>query len=113
AAARGMGVVPVLHVVLLGEAGRTRIANVVLAQEPFDLDRGVPVDQKPAPHLGLMRPAWMPDRDRARLARQQRGIREDLAGRADQPPGGVGAPAPPLLFAMPEILGDLRRVLIE
>ena len=54
----------------------------------------------------------MPDRDRARLARQQRGIREDLAGRADQPPGGVGAPAPPLLFAMPEILGDLRRVLI-
>src|SRR5580700_8513884 len=70
AAAGGMGVVPVLHVVLLGHAGRPGIADVVVAQEIFDGLRRVAVDKEEAPYLGLMRALWMPHREGARLARQ-------------------------------------------
>ena len=75
------------------------IADVVVAQEIFDLLRRLAVDEEPAPYLGLVRAARMPDGDRARLARQQRDIGEDFAGapssRASSPRG-----AAPLFFAM-------------
>src|SRR5260370_32070673 len=56
-----------------------------------------------------MGPARVPRGLRPRLARQQRRVREDLAGCADQP-ALVAAPAPPLLLAVAEILGDDRRI---
>src|SRR5207245_1793429 len=43
AAARLVGVIPVLHVVLLGQPGRTRVADVVMAQEVLHLGRRVGV----------------------------------------------------------------------
>src|SRR5438132_12984239 len=86
AAAGGMGVVPVLHVVLLGQPGGPRIADVIVAQERLDLWRCRGVDQVPAPDLGLMRATRVPHRDRARLTRMQRGILKYLARAADHPP---------------------------
>src|SRR5260370_4102894 len=110
-AAGGMRVVPVFHVVLLGHAGGAGIADVVIAQEILDLRRRRAVDHIPAPDLGLVRPARMPDGDRARLARMQRRIRKDLAGAADDA-GPLAAFLAPLLFAMREIFRHHRGVLI-
>src|SRR6202040_25202 len=112
AAAGGMGVVPVLHVVLLGHAGGTGIADVVVAQEILDLWRGGAVDHVPAPDFGLVRSARMPDCDRARLPRMQCRIREDFAGAANNA-GPLAALLAPLLLAMGEILRDQWRVLIR
>src|SRR5204862_5711705 len=70
-AAGGMRIVPVFHVVLLGHAGGTGIADVVVAQEVLYLPWRRRIDQIPAPDFGLVRPARVPDRDRARLARMQ------------------------------------------
>jgi hypothetical protein len=106
-----MGVVPVLHVVLLGHARRPGIADVVVAQEVLDLLRCVAVDEEEPPYLGLVRALRVPHRQRARLPGKQRRIGEDLAGRADQPAVGARTP-PPLLLAMAKILSDLRRILI-
>src|ERR1700744_1268859 len=85
AAAGGMRIVPVLHVVLLGHARRTRITDVVVAGEVLHWLRGVAIDEEKAPYLGLVHTSRMPARQRAWLSWQQRNIREDLAGRADQP----------------------------
>src|SRR5205814_10380749 len=103
AAARGMRIVPVFHVILLGHAGRTGIADVVIAQEIVDLRRRRTVDQVPAPHFGLVRAARMPDGDRARLPRVQCRILEDFAGAADEA-GPLGALLAPFFFAMADIL---------
>src|SRR5207245_2417655 len=70
------------------------------------------IDQVPAPHFGLVRPAGMPDGDRAGLARVQRRIRENFAGAADEP-RPLASFSAPLLLAMREIFGDDRRVLIR
>src|SRR5689334_12942063 len=102
AAAGGVRVVPIFHVVLLGHAGGTGIADVVIAQEILDLLRRGAVDHVPAPDLGLVRPAGVPDRDRARLARMQCRVREDFAGAADDA-GPFAALLAPLLLAMGEI----------
>src|SRR3984885_7831316 len=104
AAAGGMGVVPVFHVVLLGHAGRARVANVVVAQEILDLLRRVAVDKQEPPDLGLVRALRMPHGERSRRARQRRSVGENLARGSDQPAVGAGATAP-LLLAMAEILG--------
>src|SRR4029077_15690094 len=101
AAAGGMSVVPVLHVVLLGQPGRTRVAYVVVAQEILDRGWCRGVDQVPPPHLGLVRAARMPDRDRPRLPRMQRGIWKNLAGAADHP-APFGAPTTALGLAIAE-----------
>src|SRR5207248_8626984 len=109
AAACSMRVVPVLHVVLLGQPGRTRIADVIVAQEGFDLGWRCRVDEIPAPNLGLVRAARMPHRDRPGLARMQGGVREDLAGAAhDAAP--FAEPTPPLGLTMREILRNGRGV---
>src|SRR5437763_440152 len=75
AAAGGMRVVPVLHIVLLGHPGGTGVADVVIAQEVLDLGWRGAVDHIPAPDLGPVRPPRMPDCDRARLPRMQCRIR--------------------------------------
>src|SRR6185312_458480 len=108
AAAGGMGVVPVFHVVLLGHPGRPGVADVVVAQELLDLARRLAVDEKPAPAFGLVRSAGMPHRHRPRLPRQQRRVRKYLARRTDETMQ-FAAPPPLFLFAMAEILGDDRR----
>src|SRR6185369_2375703 len=48
AAAGGVRVVPVLHVVLLGQARRARVADVVVAEEVLDLGRRIGVDETTA-----------------------------------------------------------------
>src|SRR5262249_42057143 len=111
AAARRMGVVPVFHVVLLGHAGRAGIADVIVAQELLDLAGRLAIDEEPAPAFRLMRPARVPHRHRPRLARQQRGVGEDLAGGAAQA-RLFAAPTLPLLLAGAEVLGDERRIQI-
>src|ERR1700730_2709841 len=111
AAARGMGVVPVLHVVLLGHAGGTGVADVVVAQEILDLRRGGAVDHVPAPDFGLVRSARMPDCDRARLPRMQCRIREDFAGAADDA-RPLAALLAPFFFATGKIFRHHRGVLI-
>src|SRR5262249_16642164 len=80
-------------------------------QELLHLRGGVLVDKEPTPHLRLMRPARVPDGNRAWLARQQRGVGENLSGRTDKPAAAAGAPTAPLLLAMTEIFGDLGRIL--
>src|SRR5207247_11224422 len=110
-AARLVGVVPVLHVVLLGEPGRTGIADVVVAQDVLHLGGRVGVDQVPAPDLGLVRPARVPHRERARLARERRGVGEHRAGATEEPPV-LAATALALLLAVAEVLRDDRRVLV-
>src|SRR5215472_5478630 len=107
----GMRIVPVLHVVLLGHAARAGIADVVVAQEILDLRRCDAVDEIPAPYFRVMHAARMPRRDRARLARMQRRIGEDLPGAADQPPP-LTALLAPLRLAMRKIIRDDRRMLI-
>src|SRR5437762_11791640 len=107
AAARGMRIVPVLHIVLFGHAARAGIADVIVAQEILDLGRRVLVDKEPAPHLGLVRALRMPRRHRARLARQQRSVREDLSGRS-QETRLIAEPPAPLLPATAEVFGDER-----
>src|SRR5215469_10762419 len=110
-AARGMRVVPILHVVLLGHAGGTGIADVVLAQKILDLRRRGAVDEIPAPHFGLVRAARVPHRDRARLARMQCRIGKDFAGAADDA-SPLAAPFAPLLFAMREVFSHYGGVLV-
>src|SRR5262249_43816369 len=111
AAARRVRVVPVLHVVLLSHAGGARVADVIIAQEILDLDGGGPVDEIPAPHLGLMWSAGMPGGDRAGLAWVQGRIGEDLARAANQP-RPLAPLLAPLFLAMREIFGDDRGMLI-
>src|SRR3954447_23427869 len=60
-AARLVRVVPVLHVVLLGHPRRTGVADVIIAQEVFDFLRRLAIDEEPAPYLGLMSAARMPN----------------------------------------------------
>src|SRR5262245_23687254 len=74
ASARGVRVVPVLHVVLLGEPRRAGVADVVLAEEPLDLWRRVRVDEIPAPCLGLVRPARVPRGECPWLPRERRRV---------------------------------------
>src|SRR4030095_8678552 len=80
AAAGRVCVVPVLHVVLLGQARRARIADVVVAEEVLHLGRRIGVDEVPAPHFRLMRAAGMPGGDGSRLTGEGRGIGEEQAG---------------------------------
>ncbi len=110
-AARGMGVVPVFHVVLLGQPAGPGIADVVVAQEILDLLRCRLVDKIPAPDFGLVGAARMPHRDRARLARMQRDVGKDFAGAADDPPP-LALAAAALFLAMREIFRDDRRVAV-
>src|SRR5262249_20226424 len=103
AAARRMRVVPILHVVLLGHATRAGIADVVIAQEVLDLGRRVLVDQEPTPDLGLVRAPRMPGGQGARLAREERGVREHLADERDHP-APLAALPPPRLLTFAEIV---------
>src|SRR2546428_12320974 len=50
------GVVPVLHVVLLGHPGRSRIAEVIGPEHVLHFRRRVSIDQEPAPGSGLHGP---------------------------------------------------------
>src|ERR1700732_778785 len=111
AAAGGMGVVPVLHVVLLGHAGGTGVADVVVAQEILDRRWGGAVDHVPAPDFGLVRSSRMPDCNRARLPRVQCRMREDVAGATDDA-GPLAALLAPFFFAMGKIFRHHRGVLI-
>src|SRR5262249_3480234 len=111
AAARRMGGVPVFHVVLLGHAGRAGGAEVIVAAGMLELAGGPPSDEETAPAFAFLRPAGVPHRHRPRLARQQRGVGEDLAGGADQA-RLFAAPTLPLLLAVAEVLGDDRRIQI-
>src|SRR5215469_6092042 len=69
------------------------------------------IDQIPAPDLGLVRASRVPHRNRARLARMQSRVREDLAGTTSDP-----APFAPLFpslgLAFSEVLGDGGRMLV-
>src|SRR5262249_44963426 len=94
------------------QSPRSRIPEVVLTQEVLHLWRGLGIDYVPAPHFGLMRPAWMPDSDSARLAWMQGRIRENFPRTRSHPPPLTPA-APPRLFPLPEVLGHHWRVLVR
>src|SRR2546428_5378650 len=61
-----VGVVPVLHIILLGQPRGAGIADVVVTHEILHLCRRVGVDEVPAPHLGLVGPPRI-DRKSTRL----------------------------------------------
>src|SRR5207247_8243586 len=103
---------PVLHVVLLGETGRPGVTDVVVAEEILHLGRRVGVDEVDAPALGLVRPARMPDGERARLACERRRVREHRARPGEEAPVFAAA-ALALLLAPLEVAGDLGRVLVR
>src|SRR5204863_1200859 len=86
AAAGGVRVVPVFHVVLLGQPGRTRVADVVVTEEILHLGRRVGVDEIDPPALGLMWSARMPHGERPGLARERRCVRKHGARAAKKPP---------------------------
>ena len=109
--ARRMGIIPILHVVLLGHSRRTGVADVIIAEEILHRARRVAIDEEKPPNLGLVRADRMPHRQRARLPGQQCHIGKNLARCTNQPAVGT-RPAAPLLLAMAEIFRDLRGVLI-
>src|SRR6058998_630446 len=105
------GVVPVLHVVLLGHPGRSRIAEVIVPEDVLHFRRRVGIHQEPTPGFGLQGPAWVPDGAGARLAGQVRRVGEHVADEAEE--ASVLSEAPlALLVTMPEVLLDDRRVLV-
>jgi len=83
-----------------------------VAQEVLDLGGRVGVDEIPAPDLGLVGTAGVPDGERARLTREGRRVGEDGAGSAEEAPVGP-APILALLLAAPEVPGDDGRVLVR
>src|SRR5499426_429506 len=105
------GVVPVLHVVLLGHPSRTRIAQVVVPEHVLHLRRCIAIDQEPAPRLGPEGPARVPDGDGARLASQVRHVGEHVADQTEEA-RLLPEPSLALLVAVPEVLLDDRRVLV-
>ena len=63
-----MGIVPVLHVVLLGHAAGAGVPYVLVAQDFFDLFRRIFVYKEPSPGFGVIGAPWMPHGYRARLS---------------------------------------------
>src|SRR3989441_1915342 len=105
------GVVPILHVVLLGHPGRPRIAQVIVPEHVLHFRRRVGIHQEPAPGFGPEGPARVPDGDGARLAGQVRRVGEHVADEAEE--ARVLSEAPlALLVTMPGVLLDDRRVLV-
>ena len=80
-----VGVIPVFHIILLGESGRSGVADVVLAQEFLDLRRSLLVHQKPAPGLVAFRAARVPHCDGSWLPRKVGEVGEHRAGPGDKP----------------------------
>src|SRR5712671_2480671 len=86
-AAAGLGAfLPIVHVVLLERAGGAEAAHAGMPDRLLDLRRCRLVDKDPGPHLGLVRPARLPDAEGARGRAQQREVWEHRADDRVDPP---------------------------
>src|ERR1700758_829362 len=74
---RGLGAaLPIIHVVLLERARRAEAPHSGQPERLLDLRRGRLVDVNPRPHLGLVRPARVPNSKSARGSSEHREVRE-------------------------------------
>src|SRR6202161_1832431 len=107
--ARGGRVEPVLHVVLLGHSGRTRVTHVIAEEIILDIVRRILVYEKEPPPLGGCRTVWMPGAEPARLPAVIGGVWKYRADERKQF-GLIPKPSLSLHKAMPEIFLKHRVV---
>ena len=99
-----VGVIPVLHIILLGQTRGTGIGDVIVTQEFSDFRRGILVDEEPAPGLMTVGTTRVPNGDTAWLAREIGHVWEHSTGAGKQT-----GPFPIILLAFRFTMGKVLR----